>query len=101
MAVQVVVGANAQTDAQAFLTAVTQFSTEVRTLQSAGAKLANTSEWQGQSAQQFDTDFQQFSRQVALMEQSLQKMAQGAKTVITTIDQTDQSGRGQIGAFSG
>lgn len=101
MAVQVVVGANAATDAQAFLSAVNQFNNEVKTLQTAGAKLANQSEWQGQSATAFDHDFQQFSRQVALMEQSLLKMAQGAKSVITSIDNADQSGKGSIGSFSG
>jgi uncharacterized protein YukE len=101
MAVQVLVGANAATLAQQFLTQVTSFTQAATQLQSSGGQLANTSEWQGQSATQFDTDFRQFVQQVKLMEQSLTKMAQGAKTVITNIDTTDQSGAAQIGTFTG
>ncbi|MFE8946132.1 WXG100 family type VII secretion target [Streptomyces sp. NPDC003233] len=101
MAVQVLVGANAQSDAQQFLSAVQTFTQEVNKVRSAGQKLASSSEWQGKSAQKFDADFQAFAKAAALMEQSLQKMATGAKTVITNIDNTDAQGAAQIGSFSG
>jgi uncharacterized protein YukE len=101
MAVQVLVGPNAQADAAAFVAAVQQFTQEVARIQAAGSKLANTAEWQGQAATQFDNDYQQFVRQVQLMDQSLTKMSQGAKTVITNIDTADTAGAGTIGTFTG
>ncbi|MFF3906465.1 WXG100 family type VII secretion target [Streptomyces sp. NPDC001848] len=101
MAVQVLVGANAQSDAQQFLSAVQTFTQELHRIQSAGQKLASSGEWQGKSAQAFDRDFQQFAKQAQLMGQSLSKMAQGAKTVITNIDNTDAQGASQIGTFQG
>jgi len=100
-AVQVLVGANAATDAQAFLTQITNFTNAVKQLQTAGNKLSNQSEWQGVSAKKFDEDYAQFSKQIALMETSLTNMAQGAKTVIDSIDQADTSGASKIGAFQG
>jgi uncharacterized protein YukE len=100
-AVQVLVGANAATDAQAFLTQVTNFTNAVTQLQTAGNKLSNQAEWQGASATKFDADYTQFVRQVKLMETSLTSMANGAKTVIDSIDQADTSGAGRIGAFQG
>jgi WXG100 family type VII secretion target len=101
MPVQVVVGANAQSNAQAFLSAVTEFTHAVQKLQSTGRQLVSSGDWQGKSATAFEGDFQQFTRQSQLMDQSLTKMAEGAKTVITTIDNTDQAGASQIGVFSG
>ena len=70
MAVQVLVGANAATDAQAFLSQVTNFTNAVKQLQAAGNKLSNQSEWQGASATKFDADYTQFVKQVNLMETS-------------------------------
>jgi uncharacterized protein YukE len=99
MPVQVVVGANAQNNAQAFLSAVTEFTQAVQKLQSTGRQLVISGDWQGKSATAFDADFQQFTRQVQLMDQSLTKMAGGAKTVITTIDNTDQAGARSCGSF--
>ncbi|MFK0288712.1 WXG100 family type VII secretion target [Streptomyces sp. NPDC090499] len=101
MAVKVLVGANAQTEAQQFLSAVQAFRSELTRIQSAGQKLANSGEWQGQSAQKFDADFAKFRTASQQMAHSLEQMAQGAKTVITNIDTTDAQGAAKIGTFSG
>ena len=101
VAVQVLVGANAATDAQAFLTQVTNFTTAVTQLQTAGNKLTNQSEWQGASATRFDGDYTAFLKQIKLIETSLTNMANGAKTVIDSIDQADTGGATKIGAFQG
>jgi WXG100 family type VII secretion target len=101
MAMKVVVGPNAQSNAQQFLSAVQTFSQEIQKIQSAGQKLASSGDWEGASAKKFHDDLDQFTRAAHQMGQSLTHMAQGAKSVITTIDTTDQQGVGRIGGFSG
>jgi WXG100 family type VII secretion target len=101
MAVQVLVGANAQSDASQFLSGVTEFQNAVNKLISQGQKLSSGGDWQGNSAKKFQADFQQFQSHVKQMEQSLHTMATGAKSIIDQIDQTDAQGVGKIGNFAG
>ena len=101
MATQVLVGANAAGLAQQFLSSVTSFEEAVQKVQSAGKALSTPSEWQGASATKFEADYAAFSAAALKMQQSLAEMANGAKTVITSIDSADTSGAAKIGTFSG
>ncbi len=96
---RVVVGPNAQHNADQFLRMVNTFMSEVTKIQSAGKTLASSGDWEGASAHKFQQDLDQFNKAAHMMSQSLTHMAQGAKTVISSIDTTDQQGVGKIGGF--
>jgi hypothetical protein len=98
MATQVLVGANAADLARQFLAAAQQFTTATTTVASSAAKLADQGEWTGRTATTFAADQQHMAGILRTIGPTVERMAQGALSVIETIDNDDTAGKTDLAA---
>ena len=94
--VRVVVGASASSDAHAFVSTAQQLDTAARRLAADAAALADGHSWSGAAADRFRQDHQEMKGVLDRMVHSVQRMAQGAQSVIDGIDAEDAKGLGTV-----
>lgn len=96
MAEKVLVGASAPNSAREFAAAVSRFEVAAKSVESLAERLSSSGSWQGQTAQLFARERQQFTQRMTAMRQALSRIGQAAQAVIQAIEETDLQGTGQI-----
>ncbi|MCD9875378.1 WXG100 family type VII secretion target [Streptomyces guryensis] len=96
MAEKVLVGASAPNSAREFTLAVSRFEGAATSVESLADRLASSSSWQGQTAQLFAREREQFTQRMTAMRQALSRIAQAAQAIVQAIEETDRQGAEQL-----